>query len=56
MAFEDKEVACKNYTKSIESHLMFQKAYPDKEVVVPLGFNNFVAYVEAAKIEIGCKF
>jgi len=52
--FGNDRESCKNFSKSIEEHLIFREAHPDESVVLPKGYANFMDYVTAARKQVGC--
>ncbi len=52
--FEDKDIVCDSFSKSIEKHLMFRRNNPNTKLILPQGYNNFVDYVNAAQKQAGC--
>lgn len=54
MIFNNKEAACKNYSKSIASHNRYIKKYPDATVELDPRFDSFEGYINALRNEVGC--
>jgi len=52
--FNNNQMACENYTKAIESHMLDRKKYPNQTYFQQPGFESFEEYVNALKDDLGC--
>lgn len=54
-AFDNKNLACKNFEMALQSNRKFREVDPETNVTLPSGFTSFEEFIKQAKSEAKCE-